>query len=124
HRFPEAPGGFGDLGGIVVEGGGSHDRRSAGGRVAGFEDSGSHEHTLGTELHHHGRIGGGGDPAGGEQHHRKAAGLGHLGHQFVRRLQFLGGHVQLVGGQAGQARDLGADGAHMGGRVGHVPGSG
>ena len=89
--------------GVVVEGGGLHDGGGTLGRVAGLEDAGADEHAVGAELHHHRGVGRGGDAAGGEQHDRELAGGGDFLDQFVRCLQFLGGDVQLVLGQGGEA---------------------
>ncbi len=61
HRLAQPARHLGQHIGIVVEGGGLHDRRRAGGRVTGLEDARTDEHTLGTELHHHRRIRRGGD---------------------------------------------------------------
>ena len=51
-------------------------------------------------------------------------GAGDLGDELVGGGELLGGHVELVLGQRGQATDLIADRAHVGHRVGDVPGSG
>ena len=92
--------------------------------VAGLEDAGADEDALGAELHHHRGVGRGGDAAGGEQHDRQLAELGDLAHQLERRLQLLGGDVQLVVGEGLEAADLGADLAHVRGGVGDVAGAG
>ena len=90
--------------GVVVERRRLDDRGGALGGVARLEDARADEHAVGAELHHHRRVRGGGDAARDEQHDRELAGLGDLGDELVRRLQLLGGDVQLVLGQRAQER--------------------
>src|SRR4051812_32088427 len=57
HRLAQAAGNLREHVGVVVERGRLDDRGRPLLRVAGLEDAGADEHTLGTELHHHRGVG-------------------------------------------------------------------
>src|SRR5436190_9173793 len=124
HRLAEPARDLGDHVRIVVHRRRLDDGASALRRVAGLEDAATDEHAVGTELHHHRRVRGRRDAAGGEQHDRERSRLRDLAHQLVRRLNVLGGDVELVLAHRRQPAQLSADRAHVGDRVGHVTGAG
>src|SRR5690606_14836059 len=120
HGLAQPARGIRDDARVVEERRGFHDRGGALRGLPRLEDAGSDEYAVRPELHHERRIRGRRDATRGEQHHRQLAGLGDLGHELVRGLQLLGGHVELVLGLGAQRVDLTGNGADVLGRLRHV----
>ena len=78
HRNAEAARHFGKDSRILEVGCRLDDRVGAGSRIAALEDSGTHEHRLGAELHGQRRIGGRRQATSTKQRYRKFTGLGNL----------------------------------------------
>ena len=86
HGLAQPAGHLGQHVRIVVERGGLDDGCRPRRGVAGLEDPGTDEHSVGTELHHHRRVRRSRNAARGEHRHGELAGPGHLGDKFVGRL--------------------------------------
>src|SRR5665647_2608480 len=120
----EADGDLGDDLGVAVVGRRLDDGVGALLRILALEDAGADKDALRAELHHEGGVGGRGDAAGAEVDHRELAILGHPADQLVGRRQLLGGDVQLVRIERGEAADLAHDGAHVTHGLDDVAGAG
>src|ERR1044072_2989304 len=124
HRLAEADRGGGDTLGVVEVRRRLDYRPRPALRVGALEDPGADEVALGTELHHQRRVGWRRDPARAEERHRQAAPVGHLAHDFERRLMLLGGAGDLLRAELSQPLDPADDLAHVAHGLDHVAGPG
>jgi hypothetical protein len=74
--------------------------------VSGLEDSRTNKHSVGAELHHHGRIGGCCHAARSKQNNGKRSRAGDLLYKGKGCLQFFGGNVEFILGHGRQSADL------------------
>src|SRR5450759_86116 len=124
HRLAEADGDLGDDLGVAIVGRRLDDGVGALLRILALEDAGADKDALRAELHHEGGVGGRGDAAVGEVDPLELAVLIHPADQLAGRGQLLGGDVQLVRIERGEAADLAHDGAHVKHGLDDVAGAG
>ncbi|BBG31019.1 GTP cyclohydrolase II [Zymobacter palmae] len=87
------------------------------------EDAGTNKHGFSAQLTHQRGIGRRGDTTGREVRHRQTAFTCNPRYQFVRHLQLLGRHVQLIFAHGGQAANVTAHRTHVLNGVYHVTGT-
>src|SRR5215211_7909512 len=124
HRLAETPARLCDGLGILEVGRRLHDGARPEGGVPALEDAAPHEHAVGPELHHQGRVGRGGKAAGREQHDGKAPVLGDPPYELVRRPEVLRLRHHLLGLKCAQAADAADYGAHVPHGLDHIAGTG
>src|SRR5918999_3271353 len=89
HRHAETSAGLGHGLRVLEVGRRLHDGPRPEGGVPALEDAAPHEHPIGPELHHQGRIRRGRYAAGREQHDRQPPVLGDPPHELVGRPEVL-----------------------------------
>src|SRR5829696_246933 len=124
HSRAESPARLGHGLRILVVGRRGHDGPRPEGGVPALEDAAPHEHAVGPELYHKGRVGRGGYAAGREQHDGQSPVLGDPPHELVRRPEVLRLRHQLLVFEGAEPANPAYYGAHVPHGLDHVAGAG